>query len=249
MFQDVLGLLGRFGLKDTDGKVFLTLLHFREGLFVHEIVTHSKIKRSTVDLVLDRLIADGYVTHIKFGKRFKYFAKSPESILFHKEQSLLDFKSLLPMLARLGSDKGETRINFFEGPEGIRRAHQEILLQLKNADNKELLSFSSGEHVMRVFPDMQTAFINKRIKMGAWFKAIAPASSRKVPEWTDDPKSLRAVRYIDDRKFSFKVQLEIFADSVMIYSPMKPVGGIVIENPRIADSLRSLFHFVWETLA
>jgi hypothetical protein len=95
---------------------------------------------------------------------------------------------------------------------------------------------------------MQKAFINKRIKMGVWYKAIAPDSSRKVKEWSDDPESLRSVRYVNQKKFDFKVQMEIYANSVMIYSPLKPVGGVVIHNARIASSMRSLFYLMWSML-
>ena len=41
---------------------------------------------------------------------------------------------------------------------------------------------------------------------------------------------------------------ETYADSVMIYSPNKPFGGVVIRNQKIADSMRALFYLVWNLL-
>jgi sugar-specific transcriptional regulator TrmB len=250
MFQDVVSLLGRFGLKDADAKVFLALLHFKEGLYVHELVRQTSIKRSSVDLILGRLISEGYAVRVLSGKRHKYFAKAPEQIFFQKEQALGDFREILPVLSRLGASKEETQVQFFEGAQGVRRIHEDILLRLKHAEEskKELLSFSSGQHLIKIFPEMQKAFINKRIKMGVWYKAIAPLSSKKIPEWTDSPQSLRAVRYIEEKKFNFEMQMEVYADSIMIYSPLKPVGGVVIHNARIASSMRSLFYLMWNML-
>ena len=251
MFQDVVTSLARFGLKNTDAKIFMALLHFKDGLYVYEIVAQTKLKRSTVDLVLKRLVADGYVSRVKVGKRFRFFAEKPEAILFRKEQAVTDFRELLPFIAKLGADKGETEIRFFEGVEGIRKIYDDVLMKLSLAEGagRELLSFSSGAHVMRIFPDMQKAFIKKRVAMGVTYRAIAPQTSGKVPEWTNEQKDLRIVKYVDEKRFPFKVTFEIYADSILIYSPIRPVGGVIISNPRIADSMRSLFRLVWELLA
>lgn len=250
MFQDVLGLLGRMGLKPRDGAVYVALLHHREGMFVHEIVTQTKIKRSTVDVVLTRLQEVGFVQKIKTGARYRYLAKSPEAILFHQEQVTEDFKSMLPILTRLGSDTGETEVRFFEGAKGIAQIHDDMLLRLKFAegDRRQLISFSSGADVMKLFPDMQKIFIDKRIKMGVPYRAITPMSAQRFHEYATDAKSLREAKFVDDKKFPFKATFETYADSLMICSYTKPVGGVVIRNMKIADSMRSLFTLVWSLL-
>jgi len=56
------------------------------------------------------------------------------------------------------------------------------------------------------------------------------------------------VKYVDEKRFPFKVTMEIYGDSIMILSPFKPLGGVIIENGKIADSMRSLFYLVWELL-
>jgi hypothetical protein len=71
--------------------------------------------------------------------------------LFQKENALADFRELLRVLGNLSSNKEETQIQFFEGAQGIKKIHEDILLKLKYADEstRELLSFSSGAHLVK----------------------------------------------------------------------------------------------------
>ena len=115
MFQDVVLTLSQMGLKEKDATVYLVCLHFKEGLYVHEIARQTKLKRSGVDVILQRLIHGGYVSKVKVGNRYKYFAQNPESILFKQEEALENFKTIMPMLSNLSGQKRETEIRFFEG--------------------------------------------------------------------------------------------------------------------------------------
>lgn len=251
IFQDVGILLSQIGLKDKEAKIFMACLTSREGLYVHEIVEKSKLKRSTVDLVLKRLLAGSYITKIKIEARYKYFAEAPETILFRQERVVEELRDVLPLLAKMNiADGQETEIRFFEGTEGIKRVYEDIHLALKilPPDKRELLSFSSGLDVIKIFPDIQKSFIEKRVKLGAWYKAISPQNSESVQEWMNDTKSLRQIKYIDEHKFPFRVTFEIYSNSVMIYAPTKPIGGVIIKNAKIASSMRSLFYLVWEML-
>ena len=250
MFQDVALMFTKMGLKEKDAAVYLVCLHFKEGLYVHEITKKTKIKRSTVDVILERLIYEGYISKIKVGNRYKYFAQNPESILFKQEEILENFRAILPALSRLSGQKGETEIRFFEGKKGIREIHDDILLRLKFSEGREreIVSFVSATDTRKIFPDMQSRFVDKRVKMGVWFKGITPQSSANVFEYKNDPEYLRVVKHVDDKKFPFKATFETYADSIMIYSPTKPFGGVVIRNHKIADSMRSLFYLVWDLL-
>ncbi len=95
---------------------------------------------------------------------------------------------------------------------------------------------------------MQRRFVEKRVKMGVWFRGIIPQDSADVFEYKKDKKYLRDVKHVDSKLFPFKATFETYGDYVMIYSPTKPYGGVVIHNQKIADSMRSLFYLVWHLL-
>lgn len=248
MFQDVIHSLSQIGLKDKDAQIYLLCLHHKAGLYVHEIVKETGIHRSTVDLALSRLVADGYINKVKVGPRYKYIAESADTVFAQKEQALGHFKELLPMLSKLGANKGETEVKFFEGRKGLEAMYADSLAQTKFAEGEKrhVFAFAHGAQTFKAFPEVQSRYIDKRVKAGVWYYCIAPQSSlQSAPTFTNDEKALREVKGVPDENFPFKVTMETYADSVMIFSPIKPYGGVVIRNAPIADSMRALHKLVW----
>lgn len=251
MFQDVTQILTKMGLKPTDSRIYMTLVSHKDGMFIAEICKITKIKRSTVYLSLGRLQSSGFVSQVKAGQRWKYMAEAPETLLAKQENLLEDLQEIVPFLSKLKSSDTQTEIKFFEGIDGIRKAYETVLIALKfeeDAQKKQLLAFASGRSVQKVFTNWQKQFINKRVRQRIPYKVILPKDSENAAHFTTDEEQVREARVIDEPFFKFKVMLEIYADSVFIYSPIAPVGGVIIRNANIADSLRTLHQFVWHTL-
>ncbi len=250
MHKDVMGLLGRLGLKDRESRIYLACLRERDGLFVFEIAKATRVTRSTVDLTVRRLVQRGFLNKVKVGRRLRYFAQPPEAVLFRQKQLVEDLEQVVPMLATIGGQKKDTEIFYFEGSEGFRQVFDDILLHLRfaPADQRDLLAFSSGADSLRLFPNVQKIFIDKRIKAGAWYKAIATHESMKVVGWDNDPKALRRIKYMPPQVSGFRSEMAIYTDNVVLYSPVKPIGGVIIRNEKIAASMRALFTLVWGLL-
>ncbi|MGE4350588.1 MAG: helix-turn-helix domain-containing protein [Bdellovibrionales bacterium] len=250
MYKDIKAILKRIGLKDQEARVYLTCLRYKDGLFIYEIAKEISVGRTTVDLMVKRLVHQGVLNRVKVGRRFRFFALAPEALLFRQKQLVEDLEQVVPMLSILGGQRKDMEILYFEGTQGIRQVHDDILLNVKFAqgEKRNLLCFSSSPDFMRVFPDAQKVFIDKRIKCGAWFKAIATRESVGVPIASNDPKALRAMKYMPKGTNPFRMEMYAYADSVMIYSTVKPIGGVIIRNEKIADSLRALFTLVWSLL-
>jgi sugar-specific transcriptional regulator TrmB len=243
-------LFARLGLKEREGRVYLACLRAKEGAFVFEVASQTHLPRSTVDLTVRRLLRRGFLNKSKSGRRLRFVAVDPDAILFRQKQLVEDMESMLPVLKRLGGERKEMEIHFFEGALGFRQGHAEILRAIKMAspETKDVLSFSSGSDSMHLFPDMQRAFIDKRIKNGSWYRAIAPKWSASVPEWKSDNEALREVRHLPDEASLFRMDIQIYADSVMLYSTTPPIGGVTLRNEKVAASMRTLFNLLWKSL-
>ncbi|MDP9126696.1 MAG: BlaI/MecI/CopY family transcriptional regulator [Pseudomonadota bacterium] len=250
MHKDVMTLLTRMGLKDRERRIYMACLKYKDGMFIYELAQETRITRSTVDLTVRRLVQSGFLNKVKVGRRLRYFALAPEAVLFRQKQLAEDWEQLVPLLSNIAGQKKDMEILHFEGVDGLRRVYEDILLQLKfaNGRKRDLLSFSSGVNIVRIFPNIQKAFINKRIKTGAWFRAISTQESSLVPEWMNNAKQLRAVKYIPEKNFQLSMTTDIYGDNVMMYSPVPPVGGVIIRNEKIADSMRALFNLMWRLL-
>ena len=126
-------------------RIYLTLLSNKPGFFVAEIAKQTSIKRSTVNLILERLHRKGFITYHLDGARKLFTAEAPETLLSQFENTLADLRSLIPLLrATSGQDK-RTKIRFFEGRDGIETILNDILLTLKIAkgEKREYLAISS----------------------------------------------------------------------------------------------------------
>lgn len=53
------------------------------------------------------------------------------------------------------------------------------------------------------------------------------------------------MKFVPDR---FQTEIAVYADSVMLYSPVKPIGGVIIRNEKTANSMRALFNMLWRLL-
>jgi predicted transcriptional regulator len=243
-------MLSLIGLKNKEARIYLLCLAAGQGLYVHEIVKKTKYSRSSIDLMLQRLLRQNYMHKTKVESRYKYFAESPKNILAALQKTTALFAEAVPFLGKLTLQESNIDIRFFDGAEGVRKVYNDILLQFKMSDAKDktLYSFSSGSHALKTFPAMQKSFIEKRVKLGIPYRAIAPDGSRAVKEWSNDAKALRQVKYVDDSLFEFLISVEIYLDNVMICTSAKPVGGIIIRNAAIARSLRALFNLVWHSI-
>lgn len=247
IFQDIYRLFERIGLKRKEAQIYIVCLQQQDGLFLFEIVERTGIVRSTVDLMVERLLVTGYLTKVQVGRRFKYFAQSAEALVFRHDQLLADLKSVVPLLGKLAAPRGETEVIFLEGPKGFRQAYDYTLLELSIAegDKRELLSIASGADALKVYPDIGPGFIKKRIQKRIPIRILAPHSAGHLHFWQNDPKELRTVKYFNEKQFPFDMNFEIFGDAISLYSLKPPIGGVLLKNPRLASSMRSFFNMIW----
>jgi sugar-specific transcriptional regulator TrmB len=249
MYQDVFDALAKLGLKRDEAKVYLACLRNQSGLFVHEITKTTGIKRSTVDLILARLVSKNILNIFREGRRRKFMAEMPERLFFNFQQSLDDFRSLIPLLMRMGGGAEQTRVTFYEGAKGVQAVYNDIILSLQNLPEKEriLLCVSSGRDVERVQPRFRKQFIDLRVKNRIHVEMIAVRDD-PAQTWPSSHEELRVTKMFDGKKYPFKIEVNFYADKIFFMSAHKPIGGIIIESQIIASSMKSLFRLIWDGL-
>lgn len=247
VFQDLLHLFTRLGVKPQEARIYLACLRHPAGLFTHEIVEQTSLNRSTANLMIDRLIGQGYLAKAKRGGRYQFFATPPQNLLMRQEALIGDFRDLLPLLSRLGPTTQEMEVRFFEGPAGIHQMWEICLneLMIAEGEGRELLNISSGQDVVRVFPTIERDFITHRVKAGIPIRIIAPSDAAASSAYDVSAKQLRDARYFDKKTYPFNIDINIYGQCVSIGSPSAPIGGMIMKNDRIAKSMRTLFNMLW----
>lgn len=248
---DVSDVLGRLGLKPAESEVYLTCLHAKDGLRVQQLAERTSIKRSTINLILERLLDKSFLTYHLEGSRKVFTAQPPEHLLYEAESTVQDLRSIIPLLLANTKSSGGSRVRFFEGKDDVTKIYNDHLLtQIMNNDpRKEILSITSGQDVFKVMPDHQRQFINRRIKEQIPIRWIAPDNELARSFLPGSRQAFRQMRFFDPNTYHFDIEFDVYADKVSMsdLKDNKP-SGFIIENAGIARSMRSLFNLLWNSL-
>jgi sugar-specific transcriptional regulator TrmB len=248
--EDYENTFSRMGLKKDEAKVYLCCLNSKYGLHVQEITDKTEVKRSTVNLILDRLSERGFITFHTEGARKIFTAESPEHILYNMQELITDFRSLIPLLSFAKIGGKQSKVRFFEGVDGLNQIFKDMLLAMKiNRDpKKEILSVTSGKDILDVLPRHVEDFIEKRVKERIPIRWIAPKTEINESFLNNAESSYRQMRFFDNKKYPFHIEIDIYANKIAMMSAEDKPSGIIIENEVLAKSFVSLFNLIWDSL-
>jgi len=248
MLEDTKEILYKLGLKESEIQVYLECFKDKHGLFISQITKRAQLKRSTINLIVERLVKQGFLTFHIEGSRKRFTAESLESILFHFEEIVSDFKAIIPLIKAEHDDRNKTKIKFFEGKETVERIFNDILLTMKSNKFKgqEILAISSGEDVFRALPNHGKQFINKRIKEGIHIKWLAPKNETTQKFLHTSKQDLRELRFFDGAKYPFNTEINLYGNKIAFISFNHNPMGVIIENKTLHQSCVSVFNMLWD---
>jgi sugar-specific transcriptional regulator TrmB len=185
------------------------------------------------------------------GKKQLFQAESPDNFshLFQREEVTLKEKreelaQLLPDLRSLFTNSGgRAKIRFIEGIEGVSRIQEEFL----QSGEKMVYGMSSLDDLFRVFPKQTESFSPRRIEKRIHLKFIYTSSQGPILQNAND-SLLTESKYIPADKLPFHLDMAVYGDNVALASLRGNVSGVFIEHREIAESLKNLFEFFWNSL-
>jgi sugar-specific transcriptional regulator TrmB len=95
-----------------------------------DISRFAQIKRPTVYVLLEELIAKGSVSHVRRGRGVRYSALDPLNLYSTQEDAVARLKESLPILSALmnrGASTECSEMRVFEGIAGMRRVMEDTL--------------------------------------------------------------------------------------------------------------------------
>jgi len=242
--------LTSLGLSDNEAKVYMAMLELGPAT-VLEISVKAGVNRPTTYVQIESLKKLGLVSVQTKGKKQLFIPESPEQLEFiienqkkEIEQKKEELTKFLPELTNLFNLAGEKpQVRFFEGKEGLLKMQTELL----KSDTKEVVSFSSADDIIRVFPDHPKVLSQKRVQKGIKSRLIY-TSERGVILKKQDDNMLRETKYVSPDKFPFKSDIAIYGDNISISALQGKVVGVIITHKEIAESFKSLFNLLWDSL-
>lgn len=233
--------LKEFGLNNKEIQVYLATLEL--GLnTVNEIAKKSGVFRTYCYDILKHLIEKGLICAIiKSGVQY-FEALEVGKIIEIAREKEEKLRSILPELRFIQKLRKERpTVHFYEGKEGIRTIHDEII---KTKPSEILVYGNTQKHVELMewnFP----RFIRARVKNKITAKVIteSTAFARKTIK-RNEKAELRKTRFFPSR-ILFPTLKYIYKNKVVMIALSSTIMGVVIENKEIAEGEKKIFELLW----
>ena len=226
--------LRELGLKETEAKVYLTLLNIGPSTAI-SIAKRISIHRRTVYDTLNILINRGYVsTFCENGiKNFK--ANNPKIFLALITEKKRILEATLPFLSQIFEQEKETTdISVINGIDGLKP----ILVEMIES-KKEILWMGGG------FKLNSLLLHSNRRMLDSLAKTNIRTIQAKSKESALLSKTISKIKIIPEK---FQTNIAFFTyDNIVLLSQISQKGviSIKIENKEFANTFKNYFELIW----
>jgi len=234
------------GFTEGESKVYISLLEIGESK-VGPIIKSSRISRSKVYDILERLIPKGIVSKIKKRNILLYQALPPHSLLNtikNKEEELKEeeelLKKIIPDLIKL-KPKNNVNVSIYEGYEGFKAMIDRTIQELNSKDVYEAMGISKTTEGMRHYArKVYEAQKKKKFKARSIFDK---KGAFKIPERKTNWHKMKTL----PKGWNTPALFTIYGNTVGIHlGKDETVISIVIKNEDITKSFRTTFEAMWK---
>jgi sugar-specific transcriptional regulator TrmB len=238
--------LAQFGLSPKEAQTYLALLELGTAL-VTDVAKKADLNRSTTYVILEALSKQGLVSITERKKIRFYTGASPDRIVANLENNAkrsLELvgiaKSLLPELKSLYSGSGpKPKIQFFEGPEGIKTAYEDTL-----TSSETIRAFASIESMHSTLPGYFPEYYKKRAKKGINIRSIFPDTPESRDRIKNNKEEKRESLLVPKNIYSFTPEINVY-DKKVVFMSLKEKFALIIESEELADGLKKAFELAW----
>lgn len=234
-------VLEDLGFSKNEAIVYLTLLNLGSSTAT-VIADKSKLHRTTVYDVLDRLVEKGMVSYIS-KEDTKYFqASDPESLLGVLKKREDQLKSIIPEL-KLSDDLAESKdkAKIFEGVKGIKAITEDILVTCKEGD--EVFTFGNPKNTSELMKSFVDLYHKRRIAKGI----------KQIHIYNENAKErIRVLQKMDltdaaylPKEYDSPAATTVYGDKVAFFVWGDNPLAILIESKVVAESYRNYFKLLW----
>jgi sugar-specific transcriptional regulator TrmB len=232
MKENTIEKLRKSGLTGNESKVYYELLK-NTSISANQLSKKIGMDRTLTYTVLNNLIEKGMVNYtIKDNK--KYFnASSPENLLNPIKEKEHYIKNILPDLKSIKKSLPiESKINIYEGKEGIR-AFTRILIKHSNFD-----SFGATGRAYDLLIE-SPRLVKELEKKNTKIRIITNFKYKKHPM----NKINIEMKYLD---IESEATTTIFKDHIAIHIIKEKPTLILIKNKFISNSYKNHFELLWK---
>lgn len=244
----------KLGLEPQIADIYLAL-HTNGPQNISELSRNSKVERTRIYRLIDKLLESNLIeveTHYKRGIIKAAPIANINILISQREQELKNLQEELGLiqqvLARNSLSSPATRVQFYNGPEGIRQmfwnqthAKTELLCLL----HENLQFHTPLRYVERWIEEMNRAQVAVR---AVFDENFVENQTRWNKDHQNEPLKHWQGRQVSTDFFIVRHNMNIYDNVVATYSLHDgEVFGIETYNQDIADTQRQLFEMLWQS--
>lgn len=215
----------------------------------------TEIPRSTARGILDRLCEKGIIHKVYKRNTQFYTCKPPKSLITYlkseiasTKENINKIKDVMPLLSSFYENRGVApKVRVFEGPEQVIEAFN---LSLFDNNVQEILIFTSYEFLKDplIRHNDDEFFIKRRVNKGIKARVLVGKTDESSKMIKKSPKELRERKFIPEQ-YSLPGNIHIYSDYVLYFSTINDqYMAVLVEGAMMANTLKTLFEFMWANL-
>lgn len=227
------------GMTHAEARVYVALLELGQST-AGPVITRSGLQSSVVHMALGNLLAKGFASTVKEGRKNRYAAAAPKHLAGFLEEKKANLEAAVPLLESLCASAGnEPQITSFRGIRGVK----ELLYELLDASGKEHHTFGSTLKSVMLGGEWWVRYHDRRARLGINAKLLFNDSLR---EWADaHPYTKSSVRFTG-QGFEPLTETIIRGDCIGVIVWLDSPVGVLMRHPAIAQSYDGFFKRLWK---
>ena len=238
--NNVKDVLESIGLNKNEILVYLDLIRIGKSS-AGDISKRTKIHRSNIYDILEKLLKKGIVDQIIENERKVFYPKEPGDLLNYLKQKEDELKKIIPEIENIqNKPKEERKVSITEGLNSVKN----IILNFLDS-KKPIDAYGTPKEAVEILGGFILEFHKLRIKKKIPMRHIFGADSLKRVRELNEMEYTKA-RYFPS-SYSSKISTNICCDKVVLILWDIPVSAIVIENKQVAETYKNYFEILWES--
>lgn len=232
------------GLSDREAGVYLACLSLGPTTAL-KIARASDIKRSTVYLSLESLIAKGLITIRVKGFKHQYVAENPERLRLMIDERKQQLLQTLPSLKALFTSGGDASdIRYYEGLPAVKSVYESLLMAVKPKD--DYLIISDMSQWLALDREYFEKFTERRAKLPIKIRLLLVPNQAAVHYLKQERRYNFSIKLLPPRTH-LTTNLVIIPSKLVIHQLIVPIHAVVIENRSMIQMHREIYELLWNS--
>lgn len=234
--------LQNLGLSEKEAQVYVALLKLGRGS-AYAIAGESGLKKPTTYVILGELMKKGLANKMPRMRKQMFVPKPPDELFALAEERISISKSVLPQLMALierGKKKPQTL--FFEGMKSVREV---FFQQARRMAGRELVGFYAYVENLPEVDLFAREYHKELARRDVRIRGFVPDHPAEVWYRKTDAEQKRTIKVVPFEEYSSDISVDIGDEHIMFFAP-RDMQVTLIENERIAKTMRQFFEMLWK---